>query len=132
VCWFIHHNISSNWHIEKHAVSALQSTGYHGKDWRQEKATFPLPCFRAESQTGMAQTKKGIKHKLYPSNQHEHIMLSDLEKTPGECPKLTCPRMTAICLWNWPLSKPGSFCKRRPEGGEICVNASPHPFSPPT
>lgn len=22
-----------------------------------------------------------------------------------------CPRITAICLWNWPLSNPGSFLK---------------------
>lgn len=33
----------------------------------------------------------------------------------GGCPRLTCPLMTAICLWNWPLSKPGSFCKGRVE-----------------
>lgn len=26
------------------------------------------------------------------------------------CSELTCPLITATCLWNCPLSKPGSFC----------------------
>lgn len=36
--------------------------------------------------------------------------------------------MTAICLWNWPLSKPGSFCKRRAEGGGTWMNYSEEPI----
>ena len=62
----------------------------------------------------------GVQHKLYAFTQHEHITLS--ERAQGwDYPRLTCPRMTAICLWNWPLSKPGSFCKRK-AGAETCMS----------